>query len=414
MSTPDLEAALDVVLQSTRSHMWSRDHTKVVSSDITGTEAARDFLKDRPLMRPHLLRILEIHATRDAFIQVQTELLLRLTYFDHQRGKSTRFLFHDIMKNESSTGAQLKSNGMDLVVETPWDSRPYMYLGLIKTGRWSEADQSWAGIIVHDSQFFKIENFWPAKYAERQNRRDSGHALLIGWLAEQYIERLHDDGKELETRIETLKMPAQNGQIKALSKSILKLNECIREVHTLQLDLRTSFSLEFANWTSDSLKTAKFDSDAQRLLSLASKHSESPSGQLRDKIAETRAEITDLAAQQRQEQDEIQRARAYQLQELSIKIAEDSRRDSRTMRGIAWVTMAFLPATFVTSFFGMNFFDGIADGRVFDGTSRNIWVFFVIALPISAMVLVIFWWWDRKTQVLERVKREAREKALAS
>jgi Mg2+ and Co2+ transporter CorA len=89
------------------------------------------------------------------------------------------------------------------------------------------------------------------------------------------------------------------------------------------------------------------------------------------------------------------------------------------MRGIAWVTMAFLPATFVTSFFGMNFFgmnffDGIADKRLFDGTSRNIWVFFVIALPISAVVLVVFWWWDRKTQVLEQVEREVREKALAS
>ncbi|KAI8943288.1 hypothetical protein NX059_001308 [Plenodomus lindquistii] len=51
------------------------------------------------------------------------------------------------------------------------------------------------------------------------------------------------------------------------------------------------------------------------------------------------------------------------LIEESLSIARETRRDSRTMRGIAWVTMGFLPATFVSSFFGMNFSMGSRSGH---------------------------------------------------
>jgi Mg2+ and Co2+ transporter CorA len=213
--------------------------------------------------------------------------------------------------------------------------------------------------------------------------------------------------------IEAISTSNNDGKRSSLSKSMLQLNEC-NSVIRMHIEPDTAFSLELVKWTSARLRSSSSIAKANRLLDDASKHPELHPNQLREKIVQTRAEIADLAAQQRQEQDEIQRERAYQLQELSIKIAEDSRRDSRTMRGIAWVTMAFLPATFVTSFFGMNFFDGVSGKPVFDGTSRNIWVFFVIALPISAMVLVIFWWWDRKTRILEHIEQEAREQALSS
>jgi Mg2+ and Co2+ transporter CorA len=109
---------------------------------------------------------------------------------------------------------------------------------------------------------------------------------------------------------------------------------------------------------------------------------------------------------------EDQRAKdAKRLQDLSIEMAEESLRDSRTMRGIAWLTMAFLPATFVSSFFGMNFFTGVPGTPEFAQASRNVWVFFVVAVPISAMVLAGFWYWDRKTQLMVREERENREKA---
>jgi Mg2+ and Co2+ transporter CorA len=87
-----------------------------------------------------------------------------------------------------------------------------------------------------------------------------------------------------------------------------------------------------------------------------------------------------------------------QIQELSVEIASYAIRDSGTMRGIGWVTMAFLPATFVTSFFGMNFFNGVEGVQAFDKTSKNVWIFFVVAVPITVIVLLVFRKWDRKQE----------------
>jgi len=72
------------------------------------------------------------------------------------------------------------------------------------------------------------------------------------------------------------------------------------------------------------------------------------------------------------------------------------------MRGIGWVTMGFLPATFVASFFGMNFFTGVEQSPYFEGPVRNIWLFFVLALPLSAVVLWQFRRWDANIEKRER------------
>jgi flagellar basal body-associated protein FliL len=41
----------------------------------------------------------------------------------------------------------------------------------------------------------------------------------------------------------------------------------------------------------------------------------------------------------------------------------------------------------------MDFFNGIAGSIPFNEASRNVWVFFVVAVPISAVVLMVFFWW---------------------
>ncbi|KAI4693611.1 uncharacterized protein J4E84_002184 [Alternaria hordeiaustralica] len=113
--------------------------------------------------------------------------------------------------------------------------------------------------------------------------------------------------------------------------------------------------------------------------------------------AERRAEEADRRAEEadRRAADADRRAADEEkLLKESIRIAKETKKDSRTMRGIAWVTIAFLPATFVSSFFGMNFFNGIAGNVPFDDASRNVWLFFVIAVPISGIVLFIFYFWD--------------------
>ncbi|KAH3967066.1 hypothetical protein HBH70_124440 [Parastagonospora nodorum] len=415
MSKTETAQDLDEVLAGARAYTVFNTGRKLEITQINGVKEAVAFLSVRkgahPLLdnkqRGRALRLLAIPTTKDAFFGVQKKLFEKMRFDNWEPLQSTT--------NVSPTGSQLQRNENGrIVLETPWKTGPLLYL-YIDSER-SGFATALLGFFVYDMEIFNPNEFFLASRADVETS-DSGFptvSLLTGWLAERYLEYVQEEAKQVESEIDSIAMSDNDGRARVLSKAIRMLNKCSHDIKSLNFDRKIGFALDLANWASGLLRDSKSFSEAHSLLNLVSKHPELHPDQLRERIAQTRAEITDLAAQQRQEQDELQRARAYQLQELSIKIAEDSRRDSRTMRGIAWVTMAFLPATFVTSFFGMNFFDGIADKRVFDGTSRNIWVFFVIALPISAVVLVVFWWWDRKTQVLEQVEREAREKALAS
>jgi Mg2+ and Co2+ transporter CorA len=95
-------------------------------------------------------------------------------------------------------------------------------------------------------------------------------------------------------------------------------------------------------------------------------------------ITEITAQIAEDTAEKARKREERLQDLSMQIQELSVEIASYAIQDSGTMRGIGWVTMAFLPATFVTSFFGMNFFNGVKGVQAFDKTSRNVWIFFLL------------------------------------
>ncbi|KAJ8120071.1 hypothetical protein ONZ43_g3127 [Nemania bipapillata] len=78
-------------------------------------------------------------------------------------------------------------------------------------------------------------------------------------------------------------------------------------------------------------------------------------------------------------------------------------KDSLTMRIITLVTLLFLPGTFVAGFFGMSFFD-LDDGEGAAGTwttSKYLWIYFAITIPLTAMTLA-YWKWKFGQ---ERVRR---------
>ena len=70
---------------------------------------------------------------------------------------------------------------------------------------------------------------------------------------------------------------------------------------------------------------------------------------------------------------------------LNYQIAADSRTDTVIMRRISFVTIAFLPATFLATFFSMIFFDMNA-GHI--TVSPMIWIYVVCVVPVT---LVIAW-----------------------
>lgn len=88
--------------------------------------------------------------------------------------------------------------------------------------------------------------------------------------------------------------------------------------------------------------------------------------------------------------------------ETNMSIAQATKNDSAAMKTIAALTMIFLPATAVSSFFGMAFFNG--QGGEFTVTS-DWWLFLVLTIPIT---LVLFLVWLKWHSILSAVEMAGR------
>jgi hypothetical protein len=89
-------------------------------------------------------------------------------------------------------------------------------------------------------------------------------------------------------------------------------------------------------------------------------------------------------------------------QQLNLDIAESSHRmteaalrDNATMKTIAILTMIFLPSTAVASFFSMSMFNWSAETGA-QLPSKWLWVFFVIAIPLTILVLAGWYLWVKR------------------
>ena len=93
-----------------------------------------------------------------------------------------------------------------------------------------------------------------------------------------------------------------------------------------------------------------------------------------------------------------QRTQALNLEltHASHQIAEATLSDARSMKTIAILTMVLLPATAVASLFSMNLFDWSAkDGG--DIANRWLWIYFVVTIPLTVIILASWWYWNRRT-----------------
>ena len=73
--------------------------------------------------------------------------------------------------------------------------------------------------------------------------------------------------------------------------------------------------------------------------------------------------------------------------ETNMGIAQDTRKDSHSMKAIAALTMVFLPASAVSSFFGMAFFDG--QGGILT-TTDEWWIFLAVTIPLTVAVVIVW------------------------
>ncbi|KAI0553643.1 hypothetical protein F4679DRAFT_429984 [Xylaria curta] len=101
-------------------------------------------------------------------------------------------------------------------------------------------------------------------------------------------------------------------------------------------------------------------------------------------------------------QNEIQLA--YNL--TAAGLAEATRKDSQAMIAIAFITLVFLPPTFISTVFSTSFFD-FGDGGVVSG---KFWIYWVITIPITVLVNVLWYRYiisqptQRRRKDMERLK----------
>lgn len=72
------------------------------------------------------------------------------------------------------------------------------------------------------------------------------------------------------------------------------------------------------------------------------------------------------------------------------------------MKTIAAITMIFLPGTFVSSVFGLPFFH-----------DSDWWLYIVITLPLTVLVIVIWWVWISRRNLVKigsRIFHKTKEK----
>lgn len=86
---------------------------------------------------------------------------------------------------------------------------------------------------------------------------------------------------------------------------------------------------------------------------------------------------------------------SLRIAEESTKIAHETRRDSNSMKTIATLTMLYLPATFMCSFFGTNFFALDTNGPRPPSfvVSRLWWVYVVTSVPLTLLTFGVWVWW---------------------
>lgn len=76
----------------------------------------------------------------------------------------------------------------------------------------------------------------------------------------------------------------------------------------------------------------------------------------------------------------------------SVEIGRAAQIDNSAMKTIAFVTLAFLPPTFISSIFSMSFFQCGDNGW---GMSNKFWLYWVVAIPTTIATVMIWQYWHK-------------------
>ncbi|KIX95248.1 uncharacterized protein Z520_09165 [Fonsecaea multimorphosa CBS 102226] len=106
--------------------------------------------------------------------------------------------------------------------------------------------------------------------------------------------------------------------------------------------------------------------------------------------------------------------KTVEISEMTVDISSAARSDSASMKTIAVVTLAFLPATFVCTIFSMSFFTLNVDddtGEKHWLVSDRFWIYWAFTVPLTILTLACWWLGqhreDKRKREQERLHRQA-------
>jgi len=82
------------------------------------------------------------------------------------------------------------------------------------------------------------------------------------------------------------------------------------------------------------------------------------------------------------------------------RLAHSAKRDNEGMKTLSALGAIFLPATYIASLFGMQFFNFTSNLAPTGVVSPLLWVYFVITVPITGLVFFLWRVWDRRRTAL--------------
>jgi Mg2+ and Co2+ transporter CorA len=98
--------------------------------------------------------------------------------------------------------------------------------------------------------------------------------------------------------------------------------------------------------------------------------------------------------------------------ETSTSIARDTKDDSASMKIIAVLTMIFLPATAVATFFGMSLFDVKDDGTLH--VSELTWLYAVVTVLLTVTIFLFWLYWYSIFYTISRWRKRQKQSISSS
>ncbi|KAH7092066.1 hypothetical protein FB567DRAFT_516403 [Paraphoma chrysanthemicola] len=239
-------------------------------------------------------------------------------------------------------------------------------------------------------------------------------ACVFHTFVENVVEDLTSNITDLAAEISRIEKDIQVGlqeeklNYRDLQKLRGEFTACVQKLRSAHFEHHEAFLIEASDCIKSILPGAETNDWQPDYVRLDKATLRSYYEGLQALIEIVRAQLTDASAELQQKESLAIAQRGLEISENSWKISQQSldisenswkiaqatRKDSQTMRAIAFITMIFLPATFVSSFFGMNFFNGIPEKPGFDAARSFVWIYFTLAIPLTALVVGGFYFWE--------------------